>query len=61
MNNEKEFDCVEFQRSIREKLLNEANNDLKTLVDNANQRNKQDDMFKFLIDRENQKKLNKSA
>jgi hypothetical protein len=47
----KVFDCIEMQRSIRNELLNEANNDLHTLVQQVKMNNKNSRFYKLLKER----------
>ncbi|MBI5325759.1 MAG: hypothetical protein HZB41_10905 [Ignavibacteriae bacterium] len=52
MNKTKTFDCVQFQRSIREKMLKEADYDLDKLIKGIEERLKTNDLYKFLIERQ---------
>ena len=47
----KVFDCVQFQREVRERMLKEANYDLKTLVENIRNNLKNNDLHHFLMER----------
>lgn len=54
---EKPFDCVEFQRKTREEALQEANYDIKTLIEQVNERLKNNDLNNLLIERQEKEKL----
>ncbi|OGU12358.1 MAG: hypothetical protein A2X61_01285 [Ignavibacteria bacterium GWB2_35_12] len=53
---EKSFDCVEFQRKVREEAMKEANYDIKTLIEQVNERLKNNDLNNFLIERKEKEK-----
>jgi hypothetical protein len=57
MNKEKDFDCVQFQRDVREKILKEANYDIRILAENIKSSLKDNDLYIFFkerIDKEKQ-------
>ena len=45
---EKSFDCVEFQRKVREKALKQANYDIKKLIEQVNERLKTNELNIYL-------------
>jgi hypothetical protein len=51
MNEIQDFDCVQFQREVREKMLKEANYDLKTLAENIRKNLDKNELYLFLKDR----------
>ena len=59
MKNKKSFDCVEFQRNEREDALNEADYDIRKLIEQVNIRAKSNELNIFL--EEKLKKQLKSA
>jgi DNA-binding transcriptional regulator WhiA len=56
MNNKENFDCVKFQRDVREQMLKEANYDLHTLAQNIKNSLKNNDLYKSLIERKEKEK-----
>lgn len=58
MNNNKEFDCVEFQRNIRDKFAEEANMNLDNLIKLLDEKISKSDVYLKLKKRlENEKQL----
>ena len=51
--NKKEFDCVEFQRNVREEALKKANYNIKTLIKQVNERLKENELNIYLEDKKN--------
>ena len=51
MNEIKNFDCVQFQRQVREKMLKEADYDLEKLVRKIKEGLKSNDLYIFLKER----------
>ena len=45
------FDCVEYQRNARKKMLEEAEYDLKMLSKNIKNSMKENDLYKFFMKR----------
>ena len=45
------FDCVEYQRNARKKMLEEADYDLKMLSKNIKNSMKENDLYKFFMKR----------
>lgn len=52
----KTFDCVEFQRKVRDEALKEANYDIKTLIEQINERLKYNSLNELLERKEKQLK-----
>ena len=52
----KKFDCVQFQRGAREKMLKEADYDLVKLVENIQERLKTNELYHFLMERQEKAK-----
>jgi hypothetical protein len=44
----KSFDCVDFQRKVREKATKQANYDIKKLIEQVNVRLKNNDLNNYL-------------
>jgi hypothetical protein len=48
----KTFDCVKFQRDIRDKLINEAGGDYEKLLKLLNKKAKESELYHFFKDRQ---------
>jgi hypothetical protein len=51
MNEEKSFDCVEFQREVRMRHYLEANGDYDLMISNMKNRLKDNELYNFFIER----------
>lgn len=56
MNKIKNFDCVQFQRDVREKMLKEADYDLNKLAKNIKGRLTNNDLYIFFKERKEKEK-----
>ncbi len=61
MNDDKNFNCVQFQRKTREKLLKEAGNDIRKMAMNIKSDMKKNDLFIYFRKQKNRKKDNITA
>lgn len=52
-----DFDCVKYQRDIREKFISEANGDFDQLLLLLNQKAKESDLYHFFKERQDKAKV----
>ena len=50
----KDFDCVQYQRDIRNRFISEAGGDFNQLLKLLNQKAKESELYHFLKDRKEQ-------
>ena len=51
MSKTKTFDCVQFQRDVREQMLKEADYDLSKLVENVKNHLKSNELYHYLMEK----------
>ena len=51
MNKKKTFDCVEFQRIVRQKNYESANGDYDLMLSNMKKRIKENELYKYFTER----------
>ncbi len=61
MKNKKEFDCVKYQRDVREKNIMEANYNIRELASNIILNMKENELYKFFKERKEKEKQLETA